>query len=95
MLETVPGLSTAIGMEQAMRFVRLATRLKDEILSVGHDIMQMVLNTLPESCWAAHSIFHINMCMGTGVGWHSEADARVFKGCKYALVTQFFLISSL
>jgi hypothetical protein len=51
MLETVPGLSTAIGMEKAMRFVRLATRLKDEILSkqkVGHDANE-VPDTLPEN----------------------------------------------
>ena len=40
MLEAIPGLSSAIGMEKAMTFVRLATRLKDEVLSkqkVGHD----------------------------------------------------------
>ena len=40
LLERYPGLPGAIGMEKAMMFVRLATRLKDEILSKqkpGHD----------------------------------------------------------
>ena len=40
LLEQYPGLPGAIGMEKAMMFVRLATRLKDEILSKqkpGHD----------------------------------------------------------
>ena len=32
-LKKYPGLSAGIGMEKAMLFVRLATRLKDEILS--------------------------------------------------------------
>jgi hypothetical protein len=32
-LEGYPGLSSTIGMEKGMAFVRLATRLKDEILS--------------------------------------------------------------
>jgi hypothetical protein len=40
LLEQCPGLPGAIGMEKAMAFVRLATRLKDEITSKqkpGHD----------------------------------------------------------
>lgn len=39
MLEKFPGLSSLIGLEKGMTFVRLATRLKDEIISkqkAGH-----------------------------------------------------------
>jgi hypothetical protein len=35
MLETVPGLSTAIGMEQAMRFVRLQPGSKTRFCQLG------------------------------------------------------------
>jgi hypothetical protein len=51
MLDAIPGLSSAIGMEKAMTFVRLATQLKDEILSkqkVGHDANEPP-NLLPEN----------------------------------------------
>ena len=51
MLEAVPGLSSTIGMEKAMSFVRLATKLKDEILSkqkVGHDASEAP-DILPEN----------------------------------------------
>jgi hypothetical protein len=43
LLEQCPGLPSEIGMEKAMLFVRLATRLKDEIVSKqkpGHDPTQ-------------------------------------------------------
>jgi hypothetical protein len=51
MLEQVPGLASSIGMEKGMAFVRLATRLKDEILSkqkAKHDPGQPP-QTLPEN----------------------------------------------
>jgi hypothetical protein len=51
MLEAVPGLSSTIGMEKAMSFVRLATKLKDEILSkqkVGHNASEAP-DVLPEN----------------------------------------------
>ena len=51
MLEWVPGLADLIGMEKGMAFVRLATWLKDEILSkqkATHDPSQPP-ETLPEN----------------------------------------------
>jgi hypothetical protein len=50
MLEATPSLSSAIGMEKAMTFVHLATRLKDEVLSkqkVGHDTLNDPPDVLP------------------------------------------------
>jgi hypothetical protein len=49
LLELYPGLTSSIGMEQAIAFIRLTTRLKDEILSKqtpGHDPSQPP-DTLP------------------------------------------------
>ena len=51
MLEQVPGLVSSIGMEKGMAFVRLATQLKDEILSkqkATHDPSQPP-QTLPRN----------------------------------------------
>jgi hypothetical protein len=51
MLEQVPGLTSSIGMEKGMQFVRLATRLRDEIVSkqkAGYDPSKPP-QTLPEN----------------------------------------------
>jgi hypothetical protein len=51
LLKKSPGLSSTIGMEKSMTFIRLATRLKDEILSKqkpSHDPSKTP-ETLPEN----------------------------------------------